>query len=84
MQWDWSQNDITFDQNCWTFDGSNNCEVEAPATGGTSKKINRPYLWYKDKFRKENQAELDRMAIIKEEDDLIIEFIKVILTKGLI
>ena len=32
MTWDWSQNDITWDQNCWTFDGYNGCDI----SGGSS------------------------------------------------
>lgn len=54
-------------------------EEPEPATGGTSKKINRPYFWYKEKG-----LERERMARIKREDDEILEFIKVILTKGLL
>jgi len=25
MEWTWDQVDITFDQECWTFDGDNSC-----------------------------------------------------------
>ena len=29
--WSWDSVDITFDQTCWTFDGSNNCAILAGA-----------------------------------------------------
>lgn len=28
MSWTWDQSDLTFDQTCFTFDGSNECEEE--------------------------------------------------------
>ena len=76
MQWDWSQNDITFDQNCWTFDGYNGCaeEPSVPITGGPSRK----------KYYNPSYYEPKKNEITKREQEMIVDFIKVILTKGLI
>ena len=86
MLWNWSQNDITFDQNCWTFDGHNGC-IEAPvipppSTGGSPGGVRRRKKYappIEDTIR-----DHERLDQILREDEEIIEFIKVILTKGLI
>lgn len=89
MLWTFDSNEITFDQNCWTFDGYNGCiEEEAPTlpTGGTSKKLLRDYFWYKNRYKDQDldKDELEQKIIRHMRDDEIVEFIRVILMKGLL
>lgn len=79
MQWDWSQNDITFDQNCWSFDGYNGCvkDTGSVATGGGAGHTGGVIREYDEDI-------ILKLKQIREEDDLIIEFIKRVLTMGLL
>ena len=43
MLWDWSQNDITWDQNCWKFDGSNECNLGAGGVDAEEELISARY-----------------------------------------
>ena len=92
MLWSWDSNEITFDQNCWTFDGYNGC-VEAPPVeppyipdGGTSKKLLRDYFWYKNRYKDQDldKDELEQKIIRHMRDDEIVDFIRAILMKGLL
>ena len=89
MQWDWSQNDITFDQNCWTFDGYNGCAVvepPPPSDGGGRGSGPTHGIRHDGGYRPNYQDVLDQIERerIETEDNEIIELIMAILTKGIL
>jgi hypothetical protein len=67
--WTWDSTQIDFSQTCWTFDGSNRCEKEANGSVYGGGSFD-------DVYRLRERR--------KREDDLVIDFIKTIVTKGLI
>jgi hypothetical protein len=79
MSWTWDSTQITFDQTCWTFDGYNGCAW----TGGGSDEYK--YKSYADLVRDKEGivAELHKDRILAEDVD-IIQFLNIILTKGLL
>ena len=89
MLWTADSVDITADGICWTADGYNGCEVppvtERPPPGGRGS---GPTNGVREEYgyRPNYQDELDQLEKerIKLEDDEILDFIKVILTKGLL
>ena len=86
MLWDWSQNDITFDQNCWTFDGHNGCAVvdPPPPSGGGGRGSGPTHgIRHDGGYRPNYQDEIDQLRILREDEE-IIEFIMAILTKGIL
>jgi len=67
--WTWDSIQIDFSQTCWTFDGYNGCEKEVDGSVYGSGRFDDVYE-LRERRRKE--------------DDLVIDFIKTIVTKGLI
>lgn len=90
--WNWSQNDITFDQNCWTFDGNNGCIVtqppvskQTPSVGrgsGPTNGIRREGPGYTD-YWEDVKRESDRIRIKRDDED-IVKFLHMILSKGIL
>ena len=79
MSWTWDQTDLTFDQTCWTFDGSNDCYPPAPpvskpggAGGGVMLRTYR------------GEPPMVKKMRLHREDNEILDFIVTILTKGLL
>jgi hypothetical protein len=75
--WTWDSTEITFDQTCWFFDGYNGCIV----TGGGSDEYK--YATYADLVRDKEGIDLRKNRILAEDVD-IIQFLNIILTKGLL
>ena len=75
--WDWSSTEITFDQTCWAFDGSNNCAF----TGGGSDEYK--YASFKDLYDDKLGIDTKRNRILMDDAE-IAEFINIVLSKNLI
>lgn len=71
--WNWSQNDITWDQNCWTFDGLNGCEQDKGTLIGSGGPGHYALELAEDHLEK-----------IRREDNDIITIVRIMLTRGML
>jgi len=69
MSWTWDTTSLTFDQTCWTFDGTNTCFPEAPpaAGGGDGGAERRPRKGRKRRKDDNNQIGVEAWARLSPE-----------------
>lgn len=77
--WTFDNTAITYDQTCWTWDGSNSCFANAGG-GGQYRGVHS----LDDDLYDQIIANKLRQERIRDEDDLIIKLVTMMLTKGML